>query len=203
MLGEVLCLRDQLSLVQLLTGTAIKQPLEVAMTLRGQIETGHQHIGCEWGKELLGNWAEFLSGKPQPRTDGQYPSIREERRNDVVYFVSEVPQQTVPTFPYSPGTNMHVLIYGDRGTGVKDYYVGPLTPALLPSRTMFALWRPEASDLLDSFWKDGILTLTCVYDSGTDSYWLTGHPKPNERQRAVVGDAFRGTASACPASRGN
>ncbi len=205
-LREMFKLRDELGLDQLLAGEASIRPLLVIKEYQDDAAAFLRTAGCETGKTLLRNWADFVNEvQPPARPNGDYPMVVEHKEDkeggpdQVAVAIGEVPPSEAPFYPYTEGTWLFVQYYGDRQGGLHGYYVSHFNLLFLPGRVQTALFRPESNELLQSFGKDGLRMINCFYDEGTANYWLEGYPQPNESQKQAVGAAFRGSAPRCPA----
>ncbi|MDF0667697.1 MAG: hypothetical protein P0119_16720 [Nitrospira sp.] len=199
---EIIRLRDELSLEELLVGEAVRRPIEVVLEMKANAAAHFQHGGCNRGKQLLRNWEEFIRGpEPPVRADERYPMVIERLENDPEDIVSygDVPDTVAPSFPYTEGRRLIVNYYGNRRDGLRGYMAGPFNLAFLGRDTTDALLKKESAEILKTFKVDGIRILNCHYRQGTANYWLQGFPDPSDQQRSVVGVSFRGTASRCPA----
>lgn len=199
---EIVRLRDELGLEELLIGDAVRRPIEVALEMKANAAAHFQHEGCDRGKQLLRNWEEFIHGPEPPiRIDERYPMVIERLENDPEEIVSygDVPDTVAPSFPYTEGRLLSVDYYGNRRDGLRGYMAGPFNLAFLGRDATNALLKKESAEILKTFKIDRIRILNCHYRQGTANYWLEGFPKPNDQQRSVAGPSFRGTASRCPA----
>jgi hypothetical protein len=195
--------RDELGLEQLFAGEAQLRPLRIVKEYQDAAKEFMRANGCEAGQRLLRNWVEFNSdATPPARPNGDYPRIIEHKRDrengpdQIGVMFGEVPASEAPFHPYTDGTWLTVQYYGNRKGGLDSYYASHFTLAFVPGRVQQALLQDN--ELLDSFRNDRIRILNCFYDEGTVNYWLAGFPQPNERQKQVVGNSFRGSASRCP-----
>jgi hypothetical protein len=206
LMREIFRLRDELGEDQLLAGQATVRPLLAIKAFQDDTAAFVRASGCETGRKLLRNWVEFRNGpKPAARPGGDYPMVVErklatpERQGETTVVIGDVPASAAPFYPYKEDTWLRVQYLGDREGALRGYDISQFNLVFLPQRMQTNLMSGEHDELLRTFQTDRIRIVNCFYDAGVANYWLEGGPQPNDRQKALAGTAFRGTAARCPA----